>query len=90
MKPKRPLVVLALSAYGLTDVPLLARTTQVGEAGVFHAADQRIGCTKNGVFAYRFLRRLDVSHFAFEERAEYLGIVDEATFGEIMKWWEKR
>lgn len=87
-KAKRPLVVLAMPGYGLTDVPLLARTTQLGMSGVPHAANTSIGCTKDGVFAFKFLRRLDITHFAYAERAQYLGDVDAVTFGAIIKWWE--
>jgi hypothetical protein len=44
----------------------------------------------NGVFAFRHLRYIDIAHFAVPGRTQFRGLVDEGTFSQIIKWWEKR
>lgn len=89
-KPKRPAVVVALPAYGLSDVSLLARTSNLSAPGIKHEANDGIGCTLPGVFGFRFVRSLDVRYFAVPQVARYLGMVEEDVFARIMTWWEKR
>jgi hypothetical protein len=87
-KPKRPAVVVALPAYGLTDVPVLTRTTDTSERGVGHPANAALGLTKPGVFAYRFLRSMDSKYFARAEITPFLGMLETVYFEQIVTWWE--
>ena len=89
-KPKRPAVVLALPAFGLTHVPVLMRTTDTHEVGVLHPASRSLGLTREGVFAFRFLRSLDQKWFNVPEAVEFLGMLEPAYFGKIQAWWEER
>ncbi len=69
---------------------MMARTTQVKERGVAHPATAALSCTMNGVFAFRFLRWLDIKHFDFADRAAFLGLIDEDTFRRVLTEWERR
>ena len=87
-KPRRPAVVIALPAFGLTDVPLLTRTTDTGERGVQHPANPALGLTKPGVFAYRFFRSMDSRYFAQQAITPFLGMLEAPYFAQIRAWWE--
>lgn len=87
-KPKRPAVVVTLPAYGLTDVPLLTRTTGTSERGVEHPTNATLGLTQRGVFAFRFLRSMDSKYFAQGEITPFLGMLEAPYFEQILTWWE--
>jgi hypothetical protein len=89
-KPKRPATVIALPAYGLDDVPLITRTSDLDEPGIAHPRNVPLGCTKDGVFGHRFVRHLDIRYFRVPAVAEYLGMLESSTFQAILEWWEKR
>lgn len=89
-KPRRPGVVVALPAFGLTDVRLLMRTTQLDVRGVAHVAHPELGLTERGVFGFRYLRSLDIKHFRKGALVTYLGQLDPETWAKIEQWWEER
>lgn len=86
-KPRRPAVVVALPAYGLSEVPLLTRTSDTTARGVPHPANPALGLTKPGVFAFRFHRSLDLRFFR-DEITPFLGMLETKYFDEILAWWE--
>lgn len=88
-KSQRPAVVIALPAYGLSDVRLLMRTTQLDVPGVPHAAHPELGLTKAGVFGFAYLRSLDLKIFQQPALVEYLGTLDPKTWDQIQQWWER-
>lgn len=86
-KARRPAVVVALPAYGLTDARLLTRTSDITARGVQHPANRDLGLTKPGVFAFQFLRSLDIRYFA-GGITPFLGMLEEQYLKEILNWWE--
>lgn len=88
-KPQRPAVVLALPAVGLTTVRLLMRTTQTHVRGIAHAANPALGLTKDGVFAFTYLRSIELRDFSNPRFVAYLGQLDSATWTQIEQWWER-
>lgn len=89
-KPKRPAVVLAMPAYGTTDVRVLTRTSDTTQRGVQHPKSRSLGLTKDGVFAYKFLRSLDQKCFSDTTRVVYLGMLEPVYFQKVQAWWEER
>jgi mRNA-degrading endonuclease toxin of MazEF toxin-antitoxin module len=87
-KPRRPLVVISPPAFGMDSVPVLTCTTDLAQKGVAHAAAPELGLSKDGVFAYRFLRSMELRWFAVPGAAEPLGPLQATTFLEILAWWE--
>lgn len=87
-KPYRPGVVLAPPPAGLSDVPLLMRTTVLCEKGVGHQANPALGLSKEGVFGFRHQRYLDVRFFGVAGAVKYLGMLEASCFAEIRRWWE--
>lgn len=87
-KPTRPVVVVALPALGLPDVPVLARTSDTRQRGIAHPKNPALRLTKDGVFAFRYQRSIDVRYFANEDAVAYLGMLEEPYFSQIVEWWE--
>jgi len=87
-KPLRPVVVVALPPSDLSDVPLLTRTSNTDELGVFHPRSPALGLTKDGVFAYRFQRSIDIRFFADPNSAEFMGMLEPSYRQAIQEWWE--
>lgn len=82
------MVVLALPPAGLPDVSVLTRTSDTNERGVSHPKNPALGLSKDGVFGYRYLRRIDVKHFANEDAVTFLGMLEQPYFDQIVEWWE--
>lgn len=90
-KPRRPVVVLAQPAYGLTSVPVLARTTDTSIDGVRHPRNNGLQLSKDGMFAYRYLRHVDVRHFTASPNAVvFLGMLEPEYYAWVQQWWEER
>lgn len=89
-KPKRPAVVVAMPAFGTTDVRVLTRTSDTTQRGIQHPRNRSLGLTKNGVFVYRFLRRLDEKCFSRTTQVVYLGMLEPVYFQQVQEWWEER
>lgn len=89
-KPRRPAVVLALPPFGLTDVPMLTRTSDTRQNGIRHPANGALGLTKDGVFAFKFVRSVDERYFRVPSVVHYLGMLQPPYFSQILAWWEER
>ena len=87
-KPTRPVVVLALPPFGLPDVPVLTRTSDTSERGVFHPRNPALGLSKDGVFGYRYRRSIDERYFRVDDAVTYLGDLEAVYFDQIVQWWE--
>jgi len=87
-KPTRPVVVLALPPAGLPDVHVLTRTSDTSERGIRHPRNPALGLSKDGVFGFRYLRGIDVKHFANAGAVTYLGMLEQPYFDQIVEWWE--
>lgn len=88
-KAKRPAVVLAMPAHGLTDVPVLTRTSDTAETGIAHPRNPSLGLSKDGVFAFRFLRSVDARLLRVPALSEFLGMLEPEYFERILDWWER-
>ena len=88
-KGARPAVVLALPAFGLTDVRLLMRTSKLDVRGIPHPAHPEIGLNKAGVFGFDYLRSLDIKVFKVPALVQYLGRLDQGTWEQVKQWWEQ-
>jgi hypothetical protein len=80
--------VITLAAYGLTDVPVLTRTSDTTARGVAHPRNPAIGLTKEGVFAFRYQRSIDQRWFALPDRVKPLGQLEKQYFDQVLAWWE--
>lgn len=87
-KPKRPVVVIAPAPPGLPTVRVLARTSDIHAKGVAHPANASLGLTLPGVFGFQFLRSLDEKYFKVTSSVEYLGMLEDQYFEQILHWWE--
>ncbi|WP_054568697.1 hypothetical protein [Frankia sp. R43] len=65
------------------------RTTVLNERGVRHKANPALNLSKDGVFAYRYLRSVDLAFFTVPGAVEYLGMLENACFAKILEWWER-
>ena len=90
-KPRRPAVVIALPPYGLPDLPVLTRTSDTSIRGVPHPRNPALQLSKDGVFGYQYLRRIDARHFTASPHAVvFLGILEPEYFTQVLSWWEER
>lgn len=90
-KPRRPAVVIALPPYGLSDLPVLGRTSDTTVRGIDHPRNLALGLTKDGVFGYRYLRHIDARHFTASPHAvDFLGMLEDEYFAKVLSWWEER
>lgn len=87
-KPTRPVVVIALPPVGLPDVPVITRTSDTSERGVFHPRNLALGLSKDGVFGYRYLRSIDERYFRVTDAVAFLGMLEQGCFDQIIQWWE--
>lgn len=89
-KPRRPAVVIARPPYGLSDLPVLTRTSDSTVRGIDHPRNLALRLTKDGVFGYQYLRRIDARHFTASPHAVvFLGMLEEEYFAKVLNWWEE-
>lgn len=89
-KPRRPAVVIALPPYGLSDPPVLTRTSDTSIRGVQHPRNPALQLSKDGVFGYQYLRHLNIGHFTASPHAVvFLGMLEEEYFAKVLTWWER-
>lgn len=90
-KRRRPAVVIALPPYGLPDLPVLTRTSDTTVRGIPHPRNPGLGLSKDGVFGYAYLRRIDARHFTASPHAVvFLGMLEQEYFAKVLAWWEER
>lgn len=90
-KPRRPAVVIALPPYGLAHLPVLTRTSDTTVRGVQHPRNPTLELSKDGVFGYAHLRRIDARHFTASPHAVvFLGMLETEYFMQVLAWWEER
>lgn len=90
-KPRRPAVVIALPPYGLPDLPVLTRTSDTTVRGVPHPRNPALQLSKEGVFGYAYLRRIDARYFtAPAHMVVFLGMLEPEYFTKVLAWWEER
>ncbi len=90
-KPRRPAVVIALPPYGLPDLLVLTRTIDTTVRGVQHPRNPAQQLSKDGVFGYEYLRRIDARHFTASPHAVvFLGMLETMYFTKVLAWWEER
>jgi hypothetical protein len=86
-KLQRPAVVIALPPVGLPDVRVVTRTSDTTVEGVHHPANPALQLSKDGVFAYRFLRSIDVKYFKLANSVTYLGQLEPPYMEKLVEWW---
>jgi hypothetical protein len=55
---------------------------------VSHAAKPSVGLTKDGVFALRHVRTVDLAFFQVPGAVEYVEDLEPSTFAQVLEMWE--